>query len=64
MALRDTFLSVKPREKPGSRSSARSDYQKHWALCQLLKLQSSGADYLIVFRDGAAEKRVRKTLGL
>lgn len=49
MALRDTFLTVKPRENAGPRSSARSDYQKHWALCQLLKLHSSGADYLIVF---------------
>jgi hypothetical protein len=49
MALKDTFLTVTPRENAGARSSDRSDYQKDWALCQLLRLHGSGSDYLIVF---------------
>lgn len=49
MALRDTFLSVPPREVAGPRSSDRFAYQRDWALSQLLKLHSESSDYLILF---------------
>lgn len=49
MQLRETFLTVVPRETAGPRSSDRSDYQRDWALCKLLKLHAGPDDYLIVF---------------
>ena len=47
--LRDAIIRLKPREHAGSRSADRFDYQKDWAICKLLQLHESSADYLIAF---------------
>lgn len=47
-SLEQTFAEAEPREISGSRSSNRYDYQKSWALCQLLSLHSSGCDFLMI----------------
>lgn len=47
--LRDAIIRLKPREHAGSRSADRFDYQKDWAICKLLQLHESNADYLIAF---------------
>jgi hypothetical protein len=49
MSLEKHFNEVKPREVSGSLSSDRFQYQKDWALCQLLKLHAEGVDYLMAF---------------
>ena len=49
MELRDLFHQVVPRERAGPTSSDRFEYQRDWALCRLLDLHESGADYLIAF---------------
>lgn len=49
MSLKDLIVTTKPRETSGPRSANRFDFQKSWALCQLLELHQSGSDYLIVF---------------
>jgi hypothetical protein len=48
-SLLDQIVQVAPREVSGSRSSNRSDYQKSWAFCLLLKLHRTGQDYLVLF---------------
>src|SRR5689334_18860686 len=48
-SLLDVIFQVKPREVSGSRSSNRSDYQKSWAFCLLLKLHRTRQDYLVLF---------------
>jgi hypothetical protein len=48
-SLLDQIVQVAPREVSGSRSSNRSDYQKSWAFCLLLKLHRTGNDYLVLF---------------
>lgn len=48
-ALLDQIVQVTPREVSGSSSSNRSDYQKSWAFCLLLKLHQTGQDYLVLF---------------
>lgn len=45
----DTFTKTLPRESAGARSSNRFDYQKSWALCELLELHQNDNDYLLVF---------------
>src|SRR5581483_2458192 len=47
--LKDLVVGLKPREKAGSRSADRSDYQKDWAICRLLVLHELNTDYLIAF---------------
>ncbi len=47
--LLDQIVQVRPREVGGSLSSNRSDYQKSWAFCLLLKLHRTGQDYLVLF---------------
>ena len=47
--LLEQLVQVAPREVSGSRSSNRSDYQKSWAFCLLLKLHRTGQDYLVLF---------------
>lgn len=47
--LAKRFVTVQPREKAGSRTAARFDYQIHWALCHLLDLHGKRSDYLLVF---------------
>lgn len=49
MSLKELIVATQPRETSGPRSSNRFDFQKSWALCQLLELHQSGSDYLIVF---------------
>lgn len=46
--LSDKLVNVKPRETSGSRSSNRFDFQKDWAICELLRLHLSGEDYLLI----------------
>lgn len=41
-------MASRPRETGGSRASNRIDYQKDWALCQLLELHESRDDYALV----------------
>jgi hypothetical protein len=48
MSLRDRLITIKPREVSGPRSANRFDFQKSWALCRLIDLHKSGADYVIV----------------
>lgn len=45
----DSFAEQRPRESSGASSSNRFDYQKNWAFCELIDLQLSGKDYLMVF---------------
>ena len=49
MDLRDQVVLCKPRERAGSTSADRFDYQRDWALCELLLLHQSAGDYLIAF---------------
>jgi hypothetical protein len=49
MSLKDTFTDIPPREKSGSTTSDRYDYQKNWSLMTLLEHHLSGCDYLFVF---------------
>lgn len=48
MELRNKIIEQKPREKSGTSSSNRFDYQQDWAICKLLELHQSGNDYLLV----------------
>lgn len=45
----DVFSKALPRETAGARSANRFDYQKSWALCELLELHHTRQDYLLVF---------------
>ena len=49
LSLAQLFDTVEPRENAGPVSSDRSQYQKDWALCKLLKIHSEGWDYTIAF---------------
>jgi hypothetical protein len=46
--LLDEFIAKPPRERSGSRSANRFDYQLSWAFCLLLDLESQNKDYLLV----------------
>lgn len=48
MDLRDALVKQKPRERSGSKSSNRFDFQKDWALLKLLELHEHALDYLLV----------------
>lgn len=48
MDLRDALVKQKPRERSGSKSSNRFDFQKDWALLKLLELHEHAPDYLVV----------------
>lgn len=49
MSLKESFTNIPPREKSGSTTSDRYDYQKNWSLMTLLEHHLSGCDYLFVF---------------
>lgn len=49
MDLKEKLISIKPRERSGSKSSNRFDYQKDWAICKIIELHNRGTDYLIAF---------------
>jgi hypothetical protein len=42
------FVSTSPRERSGSRTQKRYDYQLCWAFCLLLDLHKASKDYLLV----------------
>lgn len=47
-SLANKLGTSKPRETSGSRSANRFDYQKDWAICELLRLHLSDHDYLLI----------------
>jgi uncharacterized protein (DUF2461 family) len=49
MSLKHLLTKISPREVSGSDSSDKFDYQKDWALCQLLEEHQTKADYAIAF---------------
>ena len=49
MLLKDKIVDTKPREKAGSTSGSRFDYQKDWSLCKLIECHETQSDYVIVF---------------
>jgi hypothetical protein len=49
MRLKDSLVSIAAREKSGADTSRRYDYQKNWALCQILEKHKTGDDYLFIF---------------
>lgn len=49
MSLTEKIVKTKPREKSGSVSSSRFDYQKDWSLCKLIDTHRSGSDYIVIF---------------
>jgi hypothetical protein len=48
MELKEKIINIKPREKSGSRTQNRFDYQIHWAIAELLELHNDKNNYLIV----------------
>lgn len=42
------LASNKPREKSGSQTSARYDYQRHIAILKIIELQENGKDYCVI----------------
>ncbi len=44
----EEFIAKPPRERSGSRSANRFDYQLSWAFCLLLDLESENKDYFLV----------------
>lgn len=49
MLLKDKIVKTKPREKAGSTSSSRFDFQKDWSICKLIEYHQAKSDYVIVF---------------
>ena len=49
MELKDALINVPQREVSGSRTAARLDYQKNWALKQMLKKHTDNLNYVFVF---------------
>lgn len=49
MLLKDKIVANRPREKSGSTSSSRFDYQKDWSICKLIEYHQTKSDYIIVF---------------
>lgn len=47
-SLAHTLGSAKPRETSGSRTSNRFDFQKDWAICELLRLHLNENEYLLI----------------
>lgn len=47
--LLDTLTKAKRRESAGSDTSARFDFQKNWALCEMLHRHHAGIEYLVAF---------------
>ncbi len=48
-SLLDALIEKPQRETSGSDTSARFDYQKGWAFCQMLRRHMEQADYLVAF---------------
>jgi hypothetical protein len=47
--LCDLLIAVVPRERSGARMTARVEYQKHWALSEVLRRHQAGEPYCFVF---------------
>ena len=47
--LLGTLTKAKRRESAGSDTSARFDFQKNWALCEMLTRHTAGIEYLVAF---------------
>jgi hypothetical protein len=47
--LFEQLLEKPQRETAGSDTSARFDYQKNWAFCEMLRRHMANADYLVAF---------------
>ncbi|MDP3682434.1 MAG: dsDNA nuclease domain-containing protein, partial [Ignavibacteria bacterium] len=49
MMLKDKIVNTKPREKAGSTSASRFDYQKDYSICKLIESHLTSNDYIIIF---------------
>jgi hypothetical protein len=49
MTLEEQLVANLPRDRSGSMASGRFEFQKNWALCELLLLHTSGSDYVMTF---------------
>ena len=49
MELKNALIYVPQREVSGSRTAARLDYQKNWALKKMLKKHTDNLNYVFVF---------------
>jgi hypothetical protein len=56
LTLADALMSLPQLESGGMTAADRFDYQKDWALCKLLELHESSADYVLLceFHDDVA----------
>ena len=48
MDLKERLVIARPREESGRRTSDRYDFQKNWALCEILSRHEQDADYCVV----------------
>lgn len=49
LTLEEILVDTPPRERSGSRSANRFEFQNNWALCKLIELHRSGEDYTVIF---------------
>jgi hypothetical protein len=49
MSLLDQLIDKPQRETAGADTSARFDYQRNWAFCEMLRRHLVDADYLVAF---------------
>lgn len=56
LTLADALMNLPQQESGGMTAADRFDYQKDWALCKLLELHESSADYVLLceFHDDVA----------
>jgi hypothetical protein len=47
--LLDELIDKPQRETAGADTSARFDYQRNWAFCEMLRRHLANADYLVAF---------------
>jgi hypothetical protein len=47
--LADRLMRIRPRERAGPRTTNRVEYQKHWAICEMLVRHDTDEDYCFVF---------------
>lgn len=49
MNLKDKIVKTRPREKSGSTSASRFDFQKDWSICKLIESHQTSNDYVVIF---------------
>jgi hypothetical protein len=49
MSLKQQLIQQSPRDTSGSLAADRFEYQRNWALCELLRLHATGNDYVVTF---------------